>query len=82
MDVINNKPLGIINDVLNETDFTLTNEASIEDYLDYLLLKGNSVCVKNRITIEEQHKWINECFDDHITFLNNSTKNNPVSILI
>lgn len=75
MDVINNKPLGIINDVLNETDFTLTNEASIEDYFDYLLLKGNSVCIKNRITIEEQHKWINECFDDHITFLNNSTKN-------
>lgn len=75
MDVINNKPLGIINDVLNETDFTLTNEASIEDYLDYLLLKGNSFCIKNRITIEEQHKWINECFDDHITFLNNSTKN-------
>lgn len=74
MDVINNKPLGIINDVLNETDFTLTNEASIEDYLDYLLLKGNSIGIKNRITIEEQHKWINDCFDNHITFLDNSTK--------
>ena len=59
---------------MNETDFTLTNEASIEDYLDYLLLKGNSIGIKNRITIEEQHKWINDCFDNHITFLDNSTK--------
>lgn len=73
MDVINNVPIGFVKDAKNYKYLSLNkHNATVCDYLDEVLLKGTNPEICNKMSIDEQMMWINECFDQHMRFIKNS----------
>lgn len=75
MDVIDYYPLGLFYDLNQEECLSLNKKnATVCDYLYEVLIYKNIPEIVGKCSLEKEWKWICNCFDEHMRFLEASCK--------